>query len=170
MINKLKILFCSNFLDYDISGIMSDHLGRWIIEPMRQANKDFEIKSLLFGKMDVSKVFNANKMGLIHLTHKDYELFYTDGVLSSNINKQLLGWTPNCIIFYSFSKPNLIKRLYPNILCLYYENGIFSRPPFPRTLYFDPLGYDKSFLNTHITKLQNYKITRLQDLRKRLWL
>lgn len=59
--------------------------------------------------------------------------------------KGLLGdWSPEVII--SFSPVPFLARLFPQARILYLEVGIFSRRPFPLTLYFDPCGMFKDSL------------------------
>lgn len=57
----------------------------------------------------------------------------------TKIYKKSLGnFIPDVII--TWTPAPYIQAAYPNTLLLYSEVGIFSREPFPQTIYFDPVG------------------------------
>lgn len=69
--------------------------------------------------------------------------------LNKIIFERLNGFVPDIIIPIS-SSVKYLKYAFPNSLILFNESGIFSRPPFPGSLYFDcSASMDDSFLLKH---------------------
>jgi len=82
------------------------------------------------------------------------------------ITKKILGdWTPDVIFLQGyFSASKTFGKIYPNALCLSAENAIFSRPPFFRTLAYDP--YDSApdnFLVKFHNQIKNYEISEEEN-------
>lgn len=76
--------------------------------------------------------------------------------LSKNLKKQLKDFIPDVCI--SFSASLLIKEAFPGIPILHFELGLFSRPPFPRTGFLDPLGmFQNCFLAQNKDDIQKYE-------------
>ena len=82
------------------------------------------------------------------------------------IRKKLGTWVPDLIVTFPIQN-DYLKKLYPNALVLNNENGIFSRPPFMRTLRYEPFNYTKNFTNIYKQEIQNYKITKRQEQKVR---
>ena len=66
---------------------------------------------------------------------------------------RLGGWTPEVIVAYPTNFGPL-RALFPEALCLIEENGIVSRPPFPRALRFEPVSFLNGFANAHRDELR----------------
>lgn len=89
----------------------------------------------------------------------------------SELIRNTLGlWCPDVLI--SFTTPvSAFKKIYTNTLCLQFENGIFSRSPYPWLCQLDPFGFLRhSYPAKFAEQLRNQEITkaqkeRLMDLR-----
>lgn len=111
----------------------------------------------------------------------DWEIYLKDlnGKISDkeekNVKELLLGklhgWTPDIVISYP-NHFNILNRIFDKSLVLTMENSVFSRPPFPRTIYLDPLGsletnfmveFKEEIKNFEITAEQNEKVERLKS-------
>lgn len=81
---------------------------------------------------------------------------------SKLIHKTLKGWTPEYII--SFTTPvSAWQSIFPNALCLQFENGIFSREPYPYLCQLDPFGFLKnSYPAIFLNELRNQEINQKQ--------
>lgn len=98
--------------------------------------------------------FIANYQPLIEKAGRDYlditsrwyfgELGAVRDVFSEYLKRLLGAWKPDVIL--SFSPVPFLQRLFPEARVLHVEVGIFSRKPFPLTLYFDPCGMFKDSL------------------------
>ncbi len=66
----------------------------------------------------------------------------------SILKKKTKDFIPDIIISYH-SGEELLKQVFPQALLLFMENGIFSRAPFPHTLYLNPYS---SVWHAYITK------------------
>ena len=96
------------------------------------------------------KVFNDD------LTPKEHLSFQT-------ILHNLLGdWQPDIVITYP-THNSLLKQAFPHALHLLMENGIFSRPPFCRSLRYDPTHFLNGFPNKFEQNIRNFKITEQQS-------
>ncbi len=71
--------------------------------------------------------------------------------LSKILKEKTQNFVPDIIISYH-SGSSLLKKTFPNALLLFMENGIFSRAPFPHTLYLSPYS---SFWHAFITKYKD---------------
>ena len=94
--------------------------------------------------------------------------------LKKIIFQELDCWYPDVII--SFTTPvSVWKELYQKSLSLQFENGIFSRSPYPYLCQLDPFGFlgksypyvfSKELKNTAITKKQKDRIFKLKKIYK----
>lgn len=91
----------------------------------------------------------------LNLEQKEY--------LKSLIKGKLGGWEPDVIICFPIAY-RFLSYIYPQALVLEQENAIFSRPPFMRTLFYDPC-FDSGvyFFNKYIDEIKNFKITKEQE-------
>lgn len=72
------------------------------------------------------------------------------------IQDKLSSFEPEIIL--TFSPVPFLERAYPNALILHMDNGMFSRTPYPDSLFFDPFGlYDQSFPVRFNKELKNYQ-------------
>ena len=95
--------------------------------------------------------------------------------LRSIIYNKLGNWNPDVIISLGVANCRKIwQNIYPKALCLTQENAIFSRPPYPRTLCYDPIGISKgSFLTTFSEDIKSVSIDEnqrksVENFRKKL--
>ncbi len=91
------------------------------------------------------------------LTSED-EDFYSQALIEKTKN-----FIPDIIISYH-SGTNLLQKTFPHALLLFMENGIFSRAPFPHTLYLSPYS---SVWHAYITKYKD-EITKLNIDKKEI--
>ncbi len=78
------------------------------------------------------------------------QISYTSNLIQHKLQK----WQPDIII--SYSPAPFLQQAYPKTLVLYSEYGMTSRPPFPESFYFDPLGYYKySYLRHYADRIQS---------------
>lgn len=90
--------------------------------------------------------------------------------LFQRIIKQLLPthWEPDIVVTFPIHN-GLLKHVFPNALHFVEENAIFSRPPFCRTLRFDPIHYLNGFLNKYENEIRNFKISPEQKQKLELF-
>lgn len=93
---------------------------------------------------------------------------------STLITKTLNQWVPDALV--SFTTPvSIFKKIFPKTLCLQFENGLFSRPPYPYLCQLDPFGFlkhsypaifAKQLREQQIDKTQMTRITELRRIYK----
>jgi hypothetical protein len=70
-------------------------------------------------------------------------------VLLRHIARAVGDFKPDIILTFAMGA-NYLKSLWPEARIICVESGAFSRPPFPHSLIFDPIGiYEKSLLGRH---------------------
>ncbi len=80
----------------------------------------------------------------------EQQISYTSMLVQDKLKK----WEPDIII--SYSPAPFLQQAYPKAFVLYSEYGMTSRPPFPESFYFDPLGYYKySFLRRYPDRIRS---------------
>lgn len=80
----------------------------------------------------------------------------------NNIIKNILpDFKPDIVIDFQIHN-QLLRYAYPNALHMLVENGLFSRPPFPRTLRYEPIHFLNGFLNKYENEIRNFHITNEQ--------
>ena len=79
------------------------------------------------------------------------------------VSKELGAWYPDVII--SFTTPvSVWKKCYPKALSLQFENGIFSRSPYPYLCQLDPFGFlANSYPYVFLEELRNSDISSKQN-------
>lgn len=76
-----------------------------------------------------------------------------------NLVKSKIGlFNPDVIITFP-THNNYLNKAFPHSLVLNNENGIFSRPPFMRTLRYEPFNYINNFPNIFYEDIKAYKIS-----------
>ncbi|MBR4356079.1 MAG: hypothetical protein IKP96_05925 [Elusimicrobiaceae bacterium] len=163
-----------------------DHFGHWLIDYFSHhaidvkflMNEDLFYKNQsshtldflnpqLFSKEDVNKIFGDN------ISHDQlYQKIYQQGLtpeeqqkLSCCLQTKLSNWVPDIIFSLGYnSMTNVMKYIYPKALCLTQENAIFSRPPFNRTLSYDPFNsIPNNFLTKYADEINRFVITEQQN-------
>lgn len=79
-----------------------------------------------FNYLDVTKAWYNG-------TYSEEQIDYYVDLIKSRLNK-----APDLVI--TFSPVPFIKKAFPGALVMHHEYGIFSRPPYPETWYFDIVG------------------------------
>ncbi len=81
---------------------------------------------------------------------------------SKIVNTSLGQWVPDVLI--TFTTPvSILKKIYPQTLCLQFENGLFSRTPYPYLCQLDPFGFlKKSYPAIFAKQLREETITNKQ--------
>ncbi|WP_157733887.1 HAD-IA family hydrolase [Cytobacillus kochii] len=87
------------------------------------------------------------------LISKSYNNNFTEEEISKLHNyflNKFKGWEPDLIFSWEFPT-TIFRLLFPNALVIDLMPGLFMRPPFPRTISFDPDGLykDSVFSNSH---------------------
>ena len=100
------------------------------------------------------KVFSSSTLDILR---KWYEKSFNQEDMSTYKNLMLKKFKGNTFdIIITFSPVEYLKKIYPSVLFLHYEYGMFSRKPYPRTYYLDPInsnGY--SYLDKYYSKIKN---------------
>ena len=92
-----------------------------------------------------------------HYKEQDYKK------LKELYKTKLNGFDPDIIICYPYQSP-YIRSIFKGKLILNLENSIFSRNPFPLTIYLDPIGSIKdNFMINFKEDIQNFKIDSVQN-------
>lgn len=83
-------------------------------------------------------------------------------LLSSLVRKTLCNWKPE--IVFSFTTPASVwNYIFPEALALQFENGCFSREPYPYLCQLDPFGFlSKSYPAIFMTELQEASLSTQQ--------
>lgn len=80
------------------------------------------------------------------------------------ITEKLENFKPDIIITFLTPAPYW-KAIFPDTLHFYTEYGVFSRPPYPESYYFDPFGYfGNSFITKYIDLIKQHKLTCRQKI------
>lgn len=166
-----------------------DHMCGWLVNNMSQdkinvkfiitsdyfetAVSNFKLENynpILFSKENFEYVFNDNNFSIINISNKvlTNTLSQNEKQLLSEILKNNLGdWCPDIIVSQGhISGKNIFGDIFPNALCLSTENAIFSRPPFSRTLSYDPYtSVPDNFPVRFADKIKQFEITEEDNLK-----
>ena len=185
----MNILLTTFFIDGVPFQSFYDHMCRWLVNNLsfERINVKFLITSeffesandnqnvqrynpILFSDKDFEYVFGSLSISITEITHKiifnnfsDEEKHRLKGVLKEKFG----NWSPDIIISQAhISGKNIFGEIYPNALCLSTENAIFSRPPFLRTLSYDPYtSQPDNFPVRFADKIKQFEITEEQNLK-----
>ncbi|MBR1908002.1 hypothetical protein IJ818_03600 [bacterium] len=170
-----------------------DHFYRWFCANLPQDK--VEIKFLLYEKY-YNENLALNLFENIHiepLTDSDMKYIFDENLTFQQIYKKIHfqklskietdklrdvykskfgDWIPDIIVGHGYFSTNIIWRnIFPSVLCLTQDNSIFSRPPFERTLVYEPFNHViKSFplrfkniiINKPISKKDNLKLNNFK--------
>ncbi len=180
----MKILILNCF-DKPIS-TLNDHLIKWSLKNIPQENIDIKsflseeicnenakthildfLNPILLSKAELDSIFENKTL----TDRQKYTKMYINGLaenekeLFQQIIKNKLGdWEPDIILGHAWETPSIIlQNLYPRALCLSQENAIFCRPPFPRTLAYDPFGTLDTFFNRFAEQIKSLKISKNEN-------
>ena len=191
MENSLKILLICDFkpnfevLGYDSCSVLYHHFFNWLVKPLKDAGKSVDIKTIVsevtYVRNKKSKVID--ELNLIPISEEENRQIYGE-ILSANdkcgynyfknlpdnvidkiknlIYGKLNNFIPHIVIVYGLNK-EIYEKIFPDSLVLIYENAIFSRPPFPRTLYFDPFLHIETFMHKFCDKISSLKLSNYEN-------
>lgn len=170
---------------YDSLAIINDHFINMLIMPMKKSGANITVKTILpeatyiknqesnilsdlnpipFSIKEIKEIFGHNtEFEKLHT--KTYKGDFTETEkekLNNLILSKLDGYNPDIIITYPIGE-TIFKSIFPKSLILTAENSIFSRPPFPRTLQYDPMDLFNSFVNKYKEEINNFPITESQN-------
>lgn len=191
----MRILLTTFFYDELPFNAFLDHMCKWLIDnfPKNQIDVKFLVTEnyyeeaiaksqeksyspILITNQELDMVFekagisNAEKIKI--LNNNQFSCKY-----SSNLKNLLVekcgNWIPDLIIEQGYTAGCKIwNNIFKNALCLTTENAIFSRPPFKRTISYDPFNsapynflvkYTNEIRAVKINKQQNVKIKKLKS-------
>ncbi len=172
------------YLPYPVSKVCKDHLYDWLakylitfedVEVMTVVSELTYIQNQQFHDIDILKpiCFKDEYLTQIFpncLSIQEMFLKIFNSDLSDEeytkfqeiIKKILPDFEPDIVIDFQIHN-DLLKKAYPNALHLLVENGLFSRPPFPRTLRYEPIHFLNGFLNKYENEIRNFSITKHQQ-------
>lgn len=165
-----------------------DHMCRWFVNllPQSEINVRFLIdynfideaesshlidgmEKILLSKKDIQYIFGNKDLSINDITAKViYNSFTKDERKRFNeiIKEKCSGWVPDVILSQGhINGKNLYGDIFPNALCLSTENAIFSRPPFNRTLSYDPYtAIPDNFLVRFADDIKSFKISDEENI------
>lgn len=185
----MNILLTTFFTDNGGSlTVFVDHFGHWLVDCLNKKNISVKflmyerlyqenqtmhqldyLHPILFSAHDIQEVFGNQGMDgsalYQHLHHAPIPI-EEQQKLTVCLQKKLGDWIPDVVIAQgSHSVRNIMKHIYPRALCLTQENAIFSRPPFCRTLFYDPFNsVPNNFLVKYAGEINRCQITRKQNV------
>ena len=138
-----------------------------------------KIKNINYRK-DLKEIFSFEQHELkkntpttLQILRKWYEKSYTQEDLCMYKDLILKKFKKNSFdVIITFSPVEYLKKIYPDALFLHHEYGMFSRKPYPRTYYLDPVdsnGY--SYIDEYYSDIQNICIeeeTKFSEFLKKL--
>ncbi len=186
--DKMKILLYAEPTGFSILGpnanmasVIRAHFHTWLATSL-QDSKDVEIKTIV----PEMAFLQDKKTGILQPLHpicfkdeylkqifpqarsyQDMFLAVFNGEISEKqhqtfqqIIKKILSpdWRPDLIISYPIHNP-LLQRTFPQVLALMTENGLFSRPPFCRTLRYEPIHFLNGFPDRFEQEIRSFPIT-----------
>ena len=178
----MKILLSAFGREITPTSVFIDHLYKWFGKQLVAEKCDFRF--LLNEENFVWNLENhsLDRLSPVVLTKKERH-FITQSVynaeayyginglndaeenrLKNVIHNKLGDWIPDIIMSQGIASCRKIwQNIYPKALCLTQENAIFSRPPYPRTLCYDPIGINKgSFLTAFSEDIKSVSIDENQ--------
>lgn len=116
-----------------------------------------EILRVVFTQSELLQPFNWSSLDAsLSWYQKDYteeQLHYYIGMMQRKFSEFL----PDVII--TFSPAPFFTKAFPSALLLHMELSIFSRPPYPSTWYFDPVGMlASSFIRSFEQEISGYSL------------
>ncbi len=179
----MKILLSTLFHENIPFQVFYDHMCRWFInllpkseidvkflinynfaEDAQNSNLIDDIEKIFLSKEDILYVFGNKDISINEITKKvvcnlftkaEYERF------NKIIKEKCSDWVPDIILSQGYiNGANLFKDIFPKAMCLSTENAIFSRPPFKRTLSYDPYtAIPDNFLARFSDDIKSFKIS-----------
>ena len=144
------------------------------IRALKNSNSDIKVKIALGeGTLHKCVTDHYDMEGCQHIVLQRNEIkeFYPNYIATANslyngdkksseayskyLAEKLDGFIPDVIISFLAPLPDF-DAVWPNVVTLYAEFGIFSRAPYPRTFYFDPEGmFYNSSIRSHASELMS---------------
>ena len=166
--------FYDHFYRWCVSNLPSDKIDvKFIVgqNMFNQINEHQELKNLhpiSLTSEDFNYIFQNNISSILEqlkILYK-HDLTIEQQLRFKEVLKIKLGdWEPSIVITVgNESAYYIFHKIYPNSLCLSQENGIFSRPPFMRTMSYDPSHpIVNVFFERFVNKIINYKVTEKEN-------
>lgn len=105
---------------------------------------------------DVKAESRESNLSWIGRSHRDALNEQELGRLAATMKGRLDGFEPDRVLSYTAAP--FLRKAFPKAEMLHMDAGIFSRDPFPRSLFFDPLGlFDSSVPAVASEELLNFK-------------
>lgn len=181
----MKILFYLDPSLYDVSaGPAADFFGNWIYRPIaKHAQTDCrtilpetayyarsafpvldEISPETISEAELKGVFGQKTLlEISEAVHLDCMTRSERDALKGLVRSRLGDWRPDLVFTFYFTA-NFLKEMFPEALVLSHESAVFSRFPFPRTIYYDPCGNLRhSFPNKFHKELSSLEIDAEAD-------
>lgn len=159
-------------------GLIYSHLWKWVGQSL--VNSKVEIKTVISEPAYYQniKMQLINDMNYVVLKDDEIQNIFQAGLSFNeirlkifhnqlanveekkyvNLLKSVVGdFIPDIVISFP-THNNYLNKAFPKALILSNENGIFSRPPFMRTLRFEPFNYIKNFTNIYSSEINNFYI------------
>lgn len=127
-----------------------------------------DLNPVLLQNSEIYDIFNTSDFFEIY--EKVHFLGLNDNEnqkLSETIKNKLDNWVPDIIVSQGYKSASKVwSKLFPTALCLTQENAIFSRPPFSRTLSYDPYtSVPDNFPVRFADKIKQFEITEEDNLK-----
>ena len=120
-------------------------------------NSEYGERVVVFSQKELLKPFNN---GYMEASSAWYMHSYTKSQLEYYI--QLVKKKFENVVFdvvITWTQVPFFKAAYPDVLILHMEYSIFSRLPFPETMYLDPCGlYENNFLNKYEEEIRHINL------------
>lgn len=91
-----------------------------------------------FAQEEIRGIFDGPSRGILEALHRGACPGATLDRYADLVRRKLDGFEPDVVI--AWTPVSFLRRAFPNALVFGIECGPFSRPPYPSTLFFDPLG------------------------------
>lgn len=123
---------------------------------------DFDANFIEFSQSELLSPFKTtNYLKVSSAWHNNS--FTQEQILSYEklMKSKLKEFIPDIVI--SFTPVPFFKNIFPKTLILYHELSLFSRKPYPKTYFLDPVGVcSYSFLNQFAEKISNLSLNKNQ--------
>ncbi len=148
----IKLFVCKKFFDANEKSHLLD-----VLNPVLFSEQDMEY---IFGSKNID-CFSDKYIKLFNNNLSKTEL----KKLKETIDLKLNNWIPDIVMTQGLETSyDLWKDVFPKSLILNQENAIFSRPPFNRTLAYDPFrASPDNFLVRFADYIKKFKISKYEN-------
>ncbi|MDR2436661.1 MAG: hypothetical protein LBD17_01120 [Endomicrobium sp.] len=177
---------CTSFL----ASVAYNHFYRWLIEPMLKDGQDVEVKTLLpeSAYWHNQKHHNLDNLNIIPVFDNEYLDLFSENLTFGEIEKKIYendlsieeknnyknlifkktgsDWKPDIIISHmppELSGVAILSDIFPDALAMGTDNGVFSRPPFMRSLFYAPYSPTGPFMFRYKEEINDFKLSVKQN-------